>query len=63
MVRSPDYAWTKISGPVFNITSPGSAITTVTNLVEGRYSFVLTVTKDNSLTRSDTVRVVVVPGY
>jgi lysophospholipase L1-like esterase len=54
------YSWAKISGPAtFNIVSPTAASTVVDNLVEGRYSFELTVTDDNSLTRSDTVNIVV----
>ena len=54
------YSWSKISGPAtFTIGSPNTASTSVTNLVEGRYSFALTVTDNNSLTRSDTVNVIV----
>lgn len=42
------YAWTKVSGPAtFNIGSPNSANTQISNLVQGTYTFRLTVT-DNS---------------
>ena len=54
------YSWTKTAGPsTFTIVSPNTATTAVNNLVEGRYSFVLSVTDDNALTRTDTVNVVV----
>jgi len=54
------YLWTKVSGPSNGaITNPNIATTTVTNMVEGRYVFALTVTDNNNLTRSDTMNVVV----
>jgi hypothetical protein len=40
-----NYQWTKIAGPAsYTITSPSSAITNVTDLTEGSYTFRLTVT-------------------
>lgn len=55
-----DYAWTKISGPATgSITSPSSAITGLTGLVEGLYVFRLTVTDDDSTTDADDVGVTV----
>src|SRR4029077_7374199 len=39
------YAWTKVSGPVsFTIVSPNAASTAVTGLIQGVYTFRLTVT-------------------
>lgn len=54
------YLWQKVSGPAnFSITNPNAVSTTITGLTEGRYSFSLTITNSNSLTRSDTMEVVV----
>ncbi len=53
------YSWTKISGPAATITSSSSASTTVTNMVEGVYNYVLTVTGNNAATASDTISVTV----
>jgi hypothetical protein len=54
---SPVYAWTKTSGPAGQtITSPSSAATTVTGLVQGTYVFRLTV--NGSLFDELTVRVI-----
>jgi lysophospholipase L1-like esterase len=54
------YTWTKVSGPnSFNISNPNNAVTNVTNLVEGRYAFELTVADNNSNVKSDTVNVIV----
>lgn len=54
---SPTYAWTKTSGPAGEtITSPSSATTTVTGLVQGTYVFRLTV--NGSLFDELTVRVI-----
>jgi hypothetical protein len=50
------YSWSKISGPISgSITSPGSASTTVTALVEGTYTFRLKVTDDKGATASDDI--------
>ena len=54
------YAWTKISGPAtFNITSAGSASTSITNLVQGVYVFSLQVTDNGGAAASSTVTVTV----
>jgi hypothetical protein len=54
------YAWTKVSGPAGgNISSPGSAKTMVTNLVEGTYVYQLTVTDNLGATASAQTKVVV----
>jgi dienelactone hydrolase len=54
------YSWTKISGPAgANIATPNSAATSVTGLVEGSYTFRLTVTDDRSATASDEVTITV----
>ncbi|MBS1741594.1 MAG: SGNH/GDSL hydrolase family protein [Bacteroidetes bacterium] len=56
------YSWTVISNPVGfapTIVSPTSVTTAVNGLVEGRYSFKLTVTDNASNVKSDTVDVVV----
>lgn len=52
------YAWTKISGKSgTTITSPSSAVTTVTGLTDSTYLFQLTVTHTNGSSVSDTVMV------
>jgi hypothetical protein len=54
------YAWSKVSGPSqFMISSPGSAITIVNNLVAGTYVFRLTVTDNSGATANDDITVVV----
>jgi len=54
------YKWTKVSGPVAGIiTTPSTAITTVTGLVAGVYKFALTVTDNLGATGTDTVQVTV----
>jgi hypothetical protein len=58
------YAWTKISGGAATITSPASASTTVTGLVQGAYTFRLTATDDDGATDFDDVNVTVnAAGY
>ncbi|KAA9039312.1 T9SS type A sorting domain-containing protein [Ginsengibacter hankyongi] len=55
------YQWSQISGPSgANITSPNTAATTVTNMVEGTYQFQLTVTDNSGATGSATVNIRVV---
>ena len=54
------YSWTKISGPTSGtITSPASASTTVTALVQGVYKFQLKVTDNRGATGLDTVQITV----
>lgn len=54
------YVWTKIAGPSqFNITSAGSATTTVTGLAAGVYVFRLSVTDDKGATGTDDITVTV----
>lgn len=54
------YAWSKVSGPTqFMISSPGSAITIISNLVAGTYVFRLTVTDNSGATANDDITVVV----
>ena len=54
------YVWAKISGPAQGaISTPGKATTSVSNLIQGNYSYVLTVTDNNGLTATDTVTIVV----
>lgn len=54
------YAWSKVSGPAgANITTPGTANSTVTGLIQGVYNFALTVTDNQGATGSDTIKVTV----
>ncbi|MFI5185159.1 MAG: PKD domain-containing protein [Chitinophagales bacterium] len=54
------YQWSKISGPSqYNISSAAQAQTTINNLVQGIYSFELTVTDNSGATAMDTVHVIV----
>lgn len=54
------YAWVKISGPAAgSISSANSAVTAITGLVQGVYSYQLTVTDNAGATAKDTVRVTV----
>lgn len=53
------YQWEKISGGAATIVSPSSANTQVTNLVQGTYTFRLTVTDNAGATGQATVNVVV----
>ncbi len=54
--------WTKISGPSATIVNPGSAITSVSNLVQGVYTFQVTVTDNDNAVSSDQVVVTVLPA-
>lgn len=52
------YAWAKISGPTSGtITAATAASTTATGLVQGTYSFQLTVTDNAGATGKDTVKI------
>jgi len=53
------YQWTKVSGNGGNITSPGSASTTVTGLTTGTYVFNLLTTDANTGTQSANVTITV----
>jgi hypothetical protein len=54
------YAWSKVSGPSqFMISSPGSAITIINNLIAGTYVFRLTVTDNSGATANDDITIVV----
>lgn len=56
------YFWNQISGPsASNIQSPANAVTNVSELAEGVYYFVLTVTDNEGATGNDTVIVTVNP--
>lgn len=55
------YLWTKVSGPAtYTITSPSTAITTITGLVAGTYIFRLTVTDNDSATDADELTITVI---
>ncbi len=57
------YAWTKISGPVtYTIGNAAAASTSLTNLVQGVYSFRLQVTDNGGASAADTVVVTVNPA-
>jgi len=57
------YNWTKVSGPSATINSPSSGNTSVSNLVQGSYTFRLTVTDNLGSQSSDDVSVTVNAGY
>ncbi|CAN5430989.1 hypothetical protein BH11BAC3_BH11BAC3_06110 [soil metagenome] len=55
-----NYAWVKISGPgTGTISTPGSASTSVNNLVQGVYQYQLIVTDNSGAVAMDTVKVTV----
>jgi hypothetical protein len=57
------YSWIKASGPgTYTITSPTTAITTITGLIAGTYVFRLTVTDDDGAVHSDDVTIEVNPA-
>ncbi len=57
------FQWTKLSGPAaFNIATPNSAVTGVTDLEEGIYVFELTVTDNSGSIARDTMQLKVNPA-
>ena len=57
------YAWTQTSGPsTAGITTPGSAATTITGIIQGTYVFTLTVTDNHGLSNSADVTITVNPA-
>src|SRR5690606_27994657 len=56
------YQWTKISGPSATILDADKASLKLTNLVEGVYTFKLTVTDNKNASASDEVKVTVNPA-
>lgn len=54
------YSWTKLNGPAATLTNASSAALSVTNMVQGIYTFRLIVTNSNSETAQDDVVVTVV---
>ena len=57
------YAWTKVSGPSGGtISSPSSATTGITGLIEGTYNYQLLVTDNNGATGSDVAKITVNPA-
>jgi len=57
------YAWTQVSGPgTATINAAGSAVTSVSGLVQGTYQFRLTVTDNSGVTASDLMLVTVNPA-
>ncbi|MBN8577745.1 MAG: gliding motility-associated C-terminal domain-containing protein [Cytophagales bacterium] len=53
------YLWTKLSGPAATLTNDNTATLSLSNLVEGVYTFRLTVTDDKGATNNDDVVVTV----
>ena len=55
-----NYQWTQTSGPsVAQIVNPGNAVTQVNNLIEGIYTFQLTVTDDSTATATTSITLTV----
>jgi hypothetical protein len=56
------YAWKQLSGPVDKLTSLNTAVTVLNNLVEGIYTFELTVTDNRGAIDKDSVMVTLLPA-
>lgn len=57
------YLWEWVSGPAtFSILTPNDSTTIITNLIEGTYTFRLTVRDNGNLTGSDVMSVTVAPA-
>src|SRR5690606_2539912 len=56
------YQWTKVSGPGVTMTETDKVSLKLTNLVEGVYTFKLTVTDNRNATASDEVKVTINPA-
>ena len=53
------YKWRQLSGPADKLTTPNTAVTVLTTLIEGVYKFELTVTDNKGATGKDTTTVTV----
>ena len=56
------YTWKKVAGPAtFTISNPAAANTAVSNMLQGTYSFQLSITDNDGLSALDTVTISVLP--
>jgi gliding motility-associated-like protein len=54
------YGWTQVDGPsIATLTNSNTAVLSVSNLIAGTYTFMLTVTDNNGATGTDNVKVIV----
>jgi len=56
------YQWVKLGGPTVTLNNPTEPNLSLSNLVEGEYSFMITVTDDNGASIFDIVKVSVLPN-